>query len=299
MTSASSSGSRWAPGAASTTAAPWHSGQNSSHTDTSNPVGVFCSTRSAGAERPPVLHPRQAVDDRPVGDRHALGPAGRARREQHVGRVVRARPAGAGPAGRGRPARAAASVVGGRAITAAPASSTMTAAALGGQVGVERDVGGARPAARRPAPPSARPTGRGRRRRPTRARRPGPPARRRARVGPGQSSSRVGEALGAEDDGDRVGRRGRLARRCGRPACPTGRPAWAVALNRSTTCARSSGASTSTADDRRRRDRAVTWSSRRDEPRGQAPRPWPGRTGRRRTRRPGRGGCRPSRRTSG
>lgn len=44
-------GSRWASGSAMTTVAPTCSGQNSSHTDTSNEIGVLCSTRSPGASR--------------------------------------------------------------------------------------------------------------------------------------------------------------------------------------------------------------------------------------------------------
>ncbi len=41
--------SRWASGSATTSPAPVMSGQNSSHTDTSNDSGVLCSTRSSGA----------------------------------------------------------------------------------------------------------------------------------------------------------------------------------------------------------------------------------------------------------
>ena len=146
--SASSIGSRWAPGAASTTAAPWQSGQNSSHTETSNPVGVFCSTRSSGPRGQLVLHPRQPVGDGPVRDRHALRPPGRARREDHVRRVVEPgrrrvrRPLARGGRRAGSVSSASVDV---SMSTAAPASATMTAAPLGRQVGVERDVGGARP----------------------------------------------------------------------------------------------------------------------------------------------------------
>src|SRR5580700_5237797 len=44
-------GSPCPPGRATTSCAPCASGQNNSHTDTSNPAGVLCSTRSAGPSR--------------------------------------------------------------------------------------------------------------------------------------------------------------------------------------------------------------------------------------------------------
>ncbi|MCY1412228.1 hypothetical protein D9M71_276280 [compost metagenome] len=46
MIALSWAGSRWAPGAAITRVAPVISGQKNSHTETSKPNGVFCSTRS-------------------------------------------------------------------------------------------------------------------------------------------------------------------------------------------------------------------------------------------------------------
>ncbi|MCY1331037.1 hypothetical protein D9M69_166870 [compost metagenome] len=47
----SCAGSRWAPGAAITSVAPVISGQKNSHTETSKPNGVFCSTRSLPSMR--------------------------------------------------------------------------------------------------------------------------------------------------------------------------------------------------------------------------------------------------------
>gem|GEM_PF-3655823 len=49
MVSARYSGSGCPSGFAATRNAPAHSGQKNSHTDTSNPAGVFCSTRSSAA----------------------------------------------------------------------------------------------------------------------------------------------------------------------------------------------------------------------------------------------------------
>ncbi|KQW02355.1 hypothetical protein ASC87_14145 [Rhizobacter sp. Root1221] len=46
ISSASRAGSRWSPGPATASRAPTCSGQKNSHTDTSNPNGVFCSTVS-------------------------------------------------------------------------------------------------------------------------------------------------------------------------------------------------------------------------------------------------------------
>ena len=44
-------GSRWPSGTAMTSSAPICNGQNSSHTDTSNVTGVFCSTLSCSVRR--------------------------------------------------------------------------------------------------------------------------------------------------------------------------------------------------------------------------------------------------------
>jgi hypothetical protein len=48
MVRARYAGSLWPPGSATTSVAPSRSAQKNSHTDTSNPDGVFCSTRSPG-----------------------------------------------------------------------------------------------------------------------------------------------------------------------------------------------------------------------------------------------------------
>ena len=100
-------GSRWPSGAASTSVAPSTSGQNSSHTDTSKPIGVFCSTRSPGPSAERVLHPGQPVHDRPVRHDRALRrarstPTCRSRRRRRRGAASTRRRRGAGRAG-GRP----------------------------------------------------------------------------------------------------------------------------------------------------------------------------------------------------
>ena len=69
--------------------APCSAHQNSSHTETSKEYGVFCRMTSRSSNRIGVLHPVQAVDERAVLDHHALRPAGRSRRVDHVRQILR------------------------------------------------------------------------------------------------------------------------------------------------------------------------------------------------------------------